>query len=138
MNLTRLARATIIRDRVLEAGRADGRWERLDVGGGLQARVWVIDGDGWKAYITTRFSGVPRGAVASSYDEAVLLQSAPPRESDVVLDLHHPQAGKVLSIGTTDGVDELIGMQPGPWEAMFGLPERDWSPSVRRRLAARA
>lgn len=138
--LTRLQRAAIIRDKVLEVGRTSGCWESISLGGGRVARLWAVQGNGWKALIDTPFSGSPaRTAVAvASYEEAVLLQRYPPRQSDMVVDLYHPDASKVLSIATADGVDELIGMQPGPWEAAFGLPAREWSPAVARRLDQRA
>lgn len=133
-SMTRLARARIIRDQVVEIGHTRGRWASLDLDDGRTARVWEIDGDGWTASITTRFSGLPREVVARDYDEAVLLQLAPPNSDDLLVDVYHPEAGKVLSLGQTGDVDTLIGMQAGPWEASFGLPARDWSPAIARRL----
>lgn len=134
---SRLARAKIVRDAVVDAGRLDGRWGSVDLGGGRTARFWIVDGEGWTAHITTRFSGLPRGVDVKGYDEAVLLQLAPPKEDDVLIDVYHPDAGKVLSIGTTGEDDTLIGMQPGPWETLFGLPHRNWTPVVARRLATK-
>ena len=134
---TRLGRARIIRDAVLAAGRLGGRWRSVDLGNGRIARNWEVDGEGWTATITTRFSGVPGDVEVKAYEEALLLQLAPPRRDDVEVDVYHPEAGKVLSIGKTGEHDTLIGMQAGPWEAAFGLPARDWSPATARRLSAR-
>lgn len=136
--MTRLERARVIRDAVASAGETNGRWERLEFGGGDHARLWIVDGNGWEASVATAFSGLSRGAVAASYAEAVLLQQSPPKLDDVVLDVYVDGVGKVISIGTTDDVDRLIGMMPGPWEALFGLPERSWSPAVAKRLARRS
>lgn len=135
--LTRIERARVIRDVVVAAGRTRGRWESVDLGDGQTARFWMVEGEGWTANVSTRFSGLSSGVEVKDYDEAMLLQIAPPREDDVLVDVYHPAAGKVLSIGNTGEVDTLIGMQPGPWEAMFGLPVRAWSPAVARRLAAK-
>lgn len=136
---TKLFRAGVIRDQVLAAGGEHGRWKVLDVGHDIKARVWVIEpGSDWSAMVTTRFSGVPmQPDRVVGYDAAVLLQLAPPRADDILLDLYVKTASKVLSLGTTDGVDTLIGMTPGPWEALFGLEERPWSPAVARRLDRR-
>ncbi|MGJ3629343.1 hypothetical protein AB5I41_25280 [Sphingomonas sp. MMS24-JH45] len=60
---------------------------------------------------------MPREIKVEGYDEALLLQLAPPKFYDVSIDVYHPEAGKVLSIGTIGEVDTLISMQPGPWEA---------------------
>lgn len=135
-SMSRIERARIIRDRIVDVGRTHGRWERVEVGDGRQTRLWCIeDGSGWKAHIDTRFSGSSDDVQSAGYDAALLLQQSPPQTSDVLLDVYAPGAGKVMSLGTTDGADELIGMIPGPWETLFGLPKRDWTPAVTRRVA---
>lgn len=135
-SMSRIERARIVRDRIVDVGRTHGRWERMDVGDGRQARLWCIDdGSGWNAHIATRFSGTWDDVQLMGYDAALLLQQAPPRMSDVLLDVYVPGASKVMSLGMTDGADTLIGMMPGPWEALFGLPKRDWTPAVARRLS---
>lgn len=134
---TRLERAKVVRDAVIEIGRTRGCWRPIDLGDERSARYWEVEGPEWQAHITTRFSGLSREVRVSGYDGAVLLQSAPPKHDDVIVDVYHPEAGKVLSIGSTGIVDTLIGMQPGPWEQAFGLPRREWSPATARRLASR-
>lgn len=134
-SMSRIERARIIRERIVDVGRTHGRWERMEVGDGRQARLWCIDdGSGWNAHIATRFSGMWDDVQLKGYDDALLLQQVPPRMSDVLLDVYVPGASKVMSLGTIDGADKLIGMVPGPWEALFGLPKRGWTPAVVRRL----
>lgn len=71
------------------------------------------------------------------YDQAGLLQLAPPKWDDLLIDVYDEEAGKVLSIGGTGDRDTLIGMQPGPCKSSFGLPSREWTPAVVRRLERR-
>jgi hypothetical protein len=138
--LARAERARLIVAGIRAAAVGAGRWERVDLGEGRDARVWVVDvGDGLEASITSAFSGVPRTSSPSSYDEALQMQRMPPPpEDDVTIDLYLEAVGKVLSVGTRDGVDRVISMVPGPWEASFGLPARPWSPALQRRLGQRA
>ena len=137
---TRSDRARTIVGRLQAAAREGGRWERIELGAGRTARIWVVDlGDGLEAWLTTRFSGIPTAFEPSGSDEAVLMQTMPPPEADdVLIDLYMAGVGKVLSVGTLHGVDRVIGMTPGPWEARFGLPDRDWSAGVKRRLERRS
>lgn len=131
-----LNRAKVIWDAVLGAGRSSGRWLSVDLDGGLTGRIWHVEGGGRTANISTRFSDVPREVQIDGYEQALLRQLAPPKWDDVLVDVYHPEAGKVLSIGSIGGADTLISMQPGPWETAFGLPGRPWSPAVARRLEA--
>lgn len=134
------ARGDTILATIRGAAREGGRWEQVDLGSGKIARVWRVElGDGLTARITTPFSGVPGAPEPSSYEEALLFQLMPPPEpDDMLVDLYLVGVGKVFSISTRDGSNELIGLTPGPWEESFGLPARDWTPAVQRRLARRA
>ena len=136
--LTRIQRAQVVRDRILEHSNAHGRWKTFEWEEGHSARVWSIEPTpSWSAQLSTRFSLSSHAEVLiAGYDEAPLLQLAPPRWDDIVLDLYVHPASKVLSLGTTHGVDRLITMQPGPWEEMFGLASRPWTSRVARRLAS--
>lgn len=137
-DMARLQRARVIRDAVFAADRSLGRWESIAMSGGRTARLRVIDGPGWRATVDTRFSGSHDAVETNGGNGSLLSRLGAPRREDVLVDIYHPQAGKVLSIGSTGGEDTLIGMQPGPWEKAFGLPDRSWSPATERRLAAQA
>lgn len=137
--VTRALRANAILAQVQAAARDHGRWDCIDFGAGRIARVWIVNlGGGLEATFTTRWSGVSNTPGASDYDEALLIQQTPPPpEDDIVVDLDLEGFGRVLSIGMRNGVTRVIGMTPGPWEAHFCLPVRDWPAAVQRRVSSR-
>ncbi len=134
---SRLDRARIVRDQVLAVASTHGRWEDIGVSGTRSARVLAVDsGNGWNALVTTRFSGLPGDDEGDRYAAAALGIEVP-RVFERSVDVWIDRVGKVLSIGSDDGVDILVTLVPGPWESGFGLAARSWTPAVARRLARR-
>ncbi|USI73930.1 hypothetical protein [Sphingomonas morindae] len=132
--MTRLERARIVRDAVVEQGRLTGKWGSVELGNGQMARPWIVDGEGWTAFVSTPFTGLPGGLPGPHHGGA----SSPGTGGDLLIDVFHPDVGKVLSIASKGDQDRLIGMQAGPWEALFGLPYQAWSTAKARSLAAKA
>ncbi|QCB43238.1 hypothetical protein E5673_14230 [Sphingomonas sp. PAMC26645] len=124
--LTRLDRARIIRDAVIDHDHRHGSWQPLDLPGGRETRVRTIDpGRGWSAIITSRFSGGPVNTVTSGSSNG-----------QVVMDVYLTFGPKVLSIATSISEDMLISMAPGSWESeMFGLPHQGCRAKRERRSA---
>ena len=135
--LTRLQRAKAVRDRIVELAAERGKWRRIPIGENVEARSLEVKLDWGKALISSRFSGLPTTVTASTYDDALNIQRLGQPGFDLMVDLFHDDIGKVLSISTINGDDKLIGMNPGPWEADFGLPKRAWPPALSRELSGK-
>lgn len=139
---TRIERARIVRDVVMDLAKPHGRWSDVQVGAastGSTSRLWTVDaGLGWTATVDTAFT-----RPTSVFSQADLYRSAAlgleiPEDFDQEISVSWDGFGKVMSIGRRGSQDILIGFVPGPWEAAFGLPARPWSPTVALRLAQRA
>lgn len=139
--LSRLDRARIVRDEVLAVARQHGSWEEVQVGAaseGRSARSWRIDpGQGWSASVDTPFNLPPSVPSQADIDRSAASGIEIPSLPDRLVDVYWNDFGKVLSISDRDGEDRLVGFEPGPWEAAFGLPDRPWSPAAARRIARR-
>lgn len=140
--LTRLDRARLVREAVLAISATHGRWEEIQLGAsheGRTTRLWTVEsGQGWSAWVDTRFSRPTSAPSESDLYTAAVHGLDRPRNPDQCVDVIWEGYGKVVSISQTDGIDTLIGFTAGPWEAAFGLPAQDWPPAVARKLAKRA
>lgn len=138
--LRRLERAIAVRDQVLAADAAHGRWVVLNLGDGRTARLREVDaGAGWSATITTRFSGVAQPVSEfRDYESAALFQVSALRDADLEVDVWVAGVGKVLSVARIGDEEKVVGMIPGPWEAWFGLPPRSYSRAVLARLVRKS
>lgn len=130
--MSQKARAAAILEHMLGSSPASGKWvERKR--GSANAAVWVIEADaGWSASFEFM-----------SDSNANKVEATNPLENltrSFFLDVWFRAEGvKVLSLEwiATSQTIRLVSMRPGPWEEMFGLPHRAWSPSDLRKLTSR-
>lgn len=116
--MTQLERARIIRDKVLSFPRDQWTWE----GAGSDRHLSLRTAE-WNASLTTVFNDCRTKPEATTYLQALVLQSTPAALPNV-LDLWLIAQGKVLSVEWDNDTTQVISMRRGPWESeLFGLPE---------------
>ena len=134
--ITRLDRARVIVQVVLEAQAEFGRWEVLENHHGPSIRSRHVDiGAGWSASLNAGYLCAARRGEEHAFEGGEIGDADPDFAGEVLISVWIQEAGKVLSLyRDVLGGEKLIGMRPGPWEGLFGLPAQEWSPSVAKKM----
>ena len=130
---TRRERAAHVRDMLVDIVHRQGDWSETPTDHKEPVRrCGSFVGLGVTALhsLTEPDEDLIKAALAQSGGEMVMFAL------DDLLDVWVDGVGKVLSVRDGFKGIDLITIIPGPWEAAFGLPERQWPSSVARRLEA--
>lgn len=124
-------RAAIILEHI-NSSAAAGKWVERKRGSEPVA-LWVIEANtGWSASFDFTSDGDKNEVEAANPLENLNLS--------FLLDVwFRAEGAKVLSLrwSAPSRTVRVVAMRSGPWEEMFGLPHRDWSPSDLTMLTSR-